>query len=414
MPSAKRELKRDTKVYPAAMKQTINDPYESAECAYFTSHICHSCELLGVSRGSRVESKISRLYETLRRHQISEGLLQSPVLPSHPWQSRRKIKMSVTGTTQAPLLGIVRSDRSSADLQNCCLSPESIRHLLSFLATVITKQNLTPYNIDQRTGELKHIIVMSTADLSQGILRFILRSTELVDRIRKTVAPIQQAYPWIRVVSCNIQPVPAAILEGPEEIILTAGHEIIEQFGEISLFLSPQSFMQVTPEIAAKLYSQARVMVARWKPHSVLDLYCGVGGFSLHVASEAGAVVGVELSESAVASAQRSAGLLGITNTTFHSSDVDLFLHAHQELQPDLVIANPPRRGLSASTIGHLLRMKPKRLLYSSCNPDTFARDAALLGQHFTLEDLTPFDMFPMTMHWEVLGFFSLRKTGTP
>jgi 23S rRNA (uracil747-C5)-methyltransferase len=167
--------------------------------------------------------------------------------------------------------------------------------------------------------------------------------------------------------------------------------------------------MQVTPEIATKLYSEARIFASRLKPRCVLDLYCGVGGFSLHVASEASSVVGVELSQRAISNAQQSASELGFSHATFYASDVAAFLHGHRELQPDLIIVNPPRRGLSESIIEQIVRLTPTAILYSSCNPETFARDAALLSQGFTLTEVAPFDMFPMTKHWEVLGTFLKR-----
>jgi 23S rRNA (uracil747-C5)-methyltransferase len=165
--------------------------------------------------------------------------------------------------------------------------------------------------------------------------------------------------------------------------------------------------MQVTPEVAFRLYSTARDLAAKLGARDVLDLFCGVGGFSLHVASVTNSVVGVELSDSAIRSARESAALLGYQHTTFHASDVDRFLSQNTELRPDLVIANPPRRGLSHSTINHIVAMTPQHILYSSCNPETFARDAALLCAHYDLNKVIPFDMFPMTRHCEVLGIFS-------
>jgi 23S rRNA (uracil747-C5)-methyltransferase len=273
---------------------------------------------------------------------------------------------------------------------------------------VIRTQKLTPYNIDERTGELKYIIVMTTADGSQGILRFVLRSSEAIPRITKSIQGIQQAFPWVKVISCNLQPQPAAILEGPEEILLTRDRVIREQFGEIPLYLAPQSFMQVTPQVAQSLYTHAARYIERTKPSLVMDLFCGVGGFSLHAASHAQRVVGVELSVAAIESARISAAELKLENTEFHASDVEKFLTDGDEFAPDLVIVNPPRRGLSPGILEHIKQKRPKVLLYSSCAPDTFARDAQILAPTYRLDELTPFDMFPMTRHCELLGAFTL------
>jgi 23S rRNA (uracil747-C5)-methyltransferase len=318
--------------------------------------------------------------------------------------------MSVTGTSATPSFGIVRSDLSSADLRDCNLSPEPVRQLVSFLTGIVTERDLIPYDIRNRTGELKHVIVMATQDLSQGIVRFVLRSTEAVSRIRKSIDLIQQNHPWVRVISCNIQPVPAAILEGTEEIVLTEERTIVERYGDTLLYFSPQSFMQVTPEIATKLYSHAQLFASQLKPQSVLDLYCGVGGFSLHVAPQTQSIIGVEISQSAISNALQSASELGFSHARFYASDVVTFLHEQPDLRPDLIITNPPRRGLEEAVISHIIRMKPAAILYSSCNPETFARDAQLLSPCYALTTITPFDMFPMTHHWEVLGTFALRS----
>jgi 23S rRNA (uracil747-C5)-methyltransferase len=285
--------------------------------------------------------------------------------------------------------------------------PPTFQSLFESLRGLVTEYEISPYNIGERRGELKHIILLSNADTSQVILRFILRSAGLVPRIRKLVGLLQDSFPWIRVVTCNIQPKHAAILEGADEIFLTQERQIRECFGDIPLYLSPQSFMQVTPEIAHKLYTRAQEFAQLHAPKMVLDLFCGVGGFALHTAKSASSLIGVEVSPSAIASAMRSAGEMGLKNTLFISADVDEFLRSYSGSHPDLIIVNPPRRGLSKEAVAHIVSLAPQRILYSSCSPESFARDAQLLSG-YTLERITPFDMFPMTMHCEVLGEFCL------
>jgi 23S rRNA (uracil747-C5)-methyltransferase len=315
--------------------------------------------------------------------------------------------MAISGNCNNPIIGLATLNKSSVDLVECCLTPQPISALLEYLREVIRLQRLTPYDITQRSGELKHIIVMTTSDHSQGIVRFVLRSSEAIPRIRKSVSDICNRFPWVKVISCNIQPLPAAILEGPDEIVVTETQVIREQFGEIPLYLAPQSFMQVTPQVAHALYTKAAAYIESAKPKLVLDLFCGVGGFSLHAARHAERVVGVELSSAAIECATVSAREMHLTNTEFHPHDVQEFLVRHSELRPDVIIANPPRRGLSAQLLAQLLRLQPRTILYSSCAPETFARDAQLLQSSYTLGELTPFDMFPMTLHCEVLGIFT-------
>jgi 23S rRNA (uracil747-C5)-methyltransferase len=387
--------------------------YERAQCGLFSSNLCLSCSLLSINPGDRITAKLSLLAAILSQHNIRPQAVDSIVLPTHPWHSRHKFKLSVTGPLESPSIGLVKPDGSSVELLECPLTPIPIRALLYRIKELITTYRVTPYDIQARTGELKYVIVTSTHDDGQGIVRFVLRSSESIPRLRKAVPELQGAFPWVRVVSCNIQPTPAAIIEGPHEEILSPESFITERFGEIALHLTPQSFMQVTPEVAAQLYALAAHHAQRLTPRLVLDLFCGVGGFSLHVAPHAQRVVGVELSPSATECAQRSAADAGYTHAEFHAADVDQFLYSPHGLSPDMVIVNPPRRGLSEDIIARLCELRPETILYSSCNPETFARDVQLLSSSYSLERLSPFDMFPLTKHCEVLGLLVRANKST-
>jgi 23S rRNA (uracil747-C5)-methyltransferase len=392
-----------------SMQPTPCAHYEHAECDYFSRGLCGSCDLLSTQSGSRISTKVGLIGATLRAHAVNPRLVHEIVLPPHPWQSRHKVKMAVGGDLANPTIGLVKLDAPSVDLVDCSLTPTPIRTLLAHLRSMISSQRLAPYDITTRAGELKHIIVMLTADRSQAIVRFVLRSSEAIPRIRKKIADIQATFPWVTVISCNIQPLPAAILEGPEEVILTDTKTIRELCGDLPLYLSPQSFMQVTPHVAHKLYTTAAAWVAKRKASVVLDLFCGVGGFSLHMASHALQVIGVEVTPTAIDCARTSAAELKLDNARFFCADVDAFLTTQRDLKADLIVVNPPRRGLSAALIDEIVKRKPQSIVYSSCAPETFARDAQLLQPHYTLAELTPFDMFPMTAHCEVLGFFTLH-----
>lgn len=368
---------------------------------------------MAIPSGNRLAHKRSQLQATVAEHGISPQLLGEITIPFHPWGSRYKVKMSITGSYSTPVIGIVRKDLSTADLSECQLPPPHIREFLGVIKETIRTHKLEPYDIQARTGELKHIIIMLNAKHTEGIVRFILRSPELIPSIQKAVPEIPKRFPWATVISCNLQPLPAAILEGPEEVILTPQQFMREDSYDVPLYFGPQSFMQVTPEIAAQLYRQASLVAAEHSFESALDLFCGVGGFSLHVAQHVQHITGVELSPTAIMCAAQAAKDSAITNARFIAADVEAFLGNSPDLRPDLVIANPPRRGLSDGILKHITRIAPKCVLYSSCNPETFARDVNTLASHFWLEKALPFDMFPLTEHCEVLGVLRHRGTQT-
>lgn len=382
--------------------------YEHATCPYFSANLCRSCSLLGIESGKRIATKEALVLKALSNYGITPEGVEPIRIPQAPWGSRCKTKVSVTGTTESPILGIVRSDLSSQDLSECPLTPPHVQELFGTIKQLIYDAKLTPYDIQGRTGELKNIIVMHNHDASQGILRFVLRSSEAIPRIRKSVATIQARHPWVSVVSCNIQPLPAAILEGPDEEILTERRGMDVTYNNIALSFMPQSFMQVTHEIASALYDRAASYVRERTFSHALDLFCGVGGFSLSIAASVRKITGVEVSHMAVESARHSATRLGISYASFFADDVESFLKQSLCDAVDLVIVNPPRRGLSEGIRNELLRLSPLTIIYSSCDPETFARDVRHLSQRYTLKLIAPFDMFAMTDHCEVLGILEL------
>jgi len=385
---------------------SMQSDYESATCHYFSSGRCGSCSLLAIPSGGRLAHKIQNLRSALTTAGIAAEILQPCIAPLHPWGSRHKIKMNVAGTLDDPSFGLADAQGKTEDLCGCPLIPPRAQALLSDLKDIVQQARIPPYDITSRRGELKGLIILMNQQGSQGILRFILRSTESIPRICKALGSIQQQHPWVRVISGNIQPVHAAILEGHDEIIVSDERYVEECCAGIELRFSPQSFMQVTPEIAGQLYQHAAGHVAQLSARSALDLFCGVGGFSLASAPFVKRLMGIELSPQAIENASGTAQKLGYSHLHFQSSDVDEYLGQHAHDIPDLVIVNPPRRGLSPFSKSWVLSKAPRHLIYSSCNPDTFCRDAIELAQGYALTSLTPFDMFPLTSHVELLGFF--------
>lgn len=388
--------------------ESSEERYESALCGLYEAGTCRSCGLLGLSAGRRASSKTASVLEVLHSAGVAPSHIEPLLLPATPWSSRAKIKVIVSGTAAAPVIGIVRSGLHAVELAACPLSPAPFRALLEYIRTMTSRCSLIPYDIETRRGELKGLIVMSDSSHSEGILRFVLRSTESVPRIRKAIPALIAAHPWIKVVSCNIQPLPAALLEGQEEIILTEATQISAQYGTVRLFFSPQSFMQVTPEVAAALYAKARAWGEEIRPGRLLDLFCGVGGFSLALAPVCDSILGVEISEMAVKSASLAAEQLGFgEKVRFVAGDAERVLVEQAGSRFDTVVVNPPRRGLSPELIRLITETQPQHIIYSSCNPETFARDVAAWQGRYTLVRVALFDMFPLTKHCELLGLLA-------
>ena len=183
---------------------------------------------------------------------------------------------------------------------------------------------------------------------------------------------------------------------------MTEQEYLIERFNDVPLVIRPKSFFQTNPKVAQALYATARDWVREIAPSKMWDLFCGVGGFALHCSTPTTEVIGIEIEPEAIASAKRSAQEMGIDNLSFAALDSAQFSHSQNDA-PDLVLVNPPRRGLGSSLTDQLEALAPKHIVYSSCNPHTMNEDVKNLPSYKVLK-VQWFDMFPHTNHAEVLA----------
>lgn len=311
---------------------------------------------------------------------------------------RNKAKLVVSGSADQPVLGILGPD-GPVDLRDCALYEAPIQQALPTLAAFITAAGLVPYDVAARRGELKYLLVTS-APSGELMVRFVLRSTEAEARIRKHLQGLVKALPSLVVASINLQPVHKAILEGEREILLTDADALAMRINDIDLRLRPQSFFQTNTTVAAALYQGARDFLTDVNAHRAWDLFCGVGGFALHLTRPDLAFTGVEISPEAVASAQSAAppyvefvadDALAYADRAFSAGD-----------SPDLVVVNPPRRGLGPELAAMLEDSRTGTVLYSSCNAESLARDLEAMPS-LRPQRARIFDMFPHTSHYEVL-----------
>ena len=321
--------------------------------------------------------------------------------------------MVVTGTITEPRLGITGPE-GGVDLQDCPLHVPALQAALPVLSEFVTRAGLQPYDITARRGELKHVLATASPD-GELLVRWVLRSREAETRIRKHLPGLQAALPALRVATLNIQPAPSAILEGEQEIVLTEQRTLPMRISHgadaLTLHLGPRSFFQTNTAVATALYARGREWLDAVGPATVWDLYCGVGGFALHAAAPGRRVLGVEISDEAIVSARRSlAELAGAGGPDRHDGIVEFVagdatsyaLESRAEERPEMVVVNPPRRGLGAELAGWLEGSGVPSVLYSSCNPVTLGRDLATMAS-FRVVRAQTFDMFPQTAHAEVL-----------
>ncbi|NAI03420.1 23S rRNA (uracil(747)-C(5))-methyltransferase RlmC [Escherichia coli] len=445
------------------------------QCALYDAGRCRSCQWITQPIPEQLSAKTADLKNLLADFPVEEWC--APV--SGPEQGfRNKAKMVVSGSVEKPLLGMLHRDGTPEDLCDCPLYPASFAPVFAALKPFIARAGLTPYNVARKRGELKYILLTESQSDGGMMLRFVLRSETKLAQLRKALPWLQEQLPQLKVITVNIQPVHMAIMEGETEIYLTEQQALAERFNDVPLWIRPQSFFQTNPAVASQLYATARDWVRQLPVKHMWDLFCGVGGFGLHcatpdmqltgieIASEAIAcakqsaaelgltrlqfqaldstqfataqgevpelvlvnpprrgigkplcdylsgfglhcatpdmqLTGIEIASEAIACAKQSAAELGLTRLQFQALDSTQFATAQGEV-PELVLVNPPRRGIGKPLCDYLSTMAPRFIIYSSCNAQTMAKDIRELPG-YRIERVQLFDMFPHTAHYEVM-----------
>ncbi|WP_299304236.1 methyltransferase domain-containing protein [uncultured Brachybacterium sp.] len=390
-------------------------------CHHFESGECRSCTLLDLPRPRQIAEGRDRVEQLLAPF-LSPGTAWDGPLVGADSGFRARGKMAVAGTAQEPRLTLP-GQAAGVDLCDCPLYPDGVEEVLEGAKALIRRAQVPPYDVARRRGEIKNVLVTASPD-GEHVLRLVLRSEQALPRIREHLPRLLEAHPSVVAVSANIHPDHTTAVEGEQEIPLAGAASIAVRTGDVTLFARPQSFLQTHTEVAGKLYRQAAEWVAQWVAERgagrdaargetahedtprLWDLYCGLGGFALHaaLAAPAARVTGVEVSEQAIEGALEAASAQGIAASFLAADATDWAIEksAGPEGPPDMVIVNPPRRGLGPRLAGWLEDSGVRDVLYSSCNPTTLASDlAAMPSLRITAGRFV--DMFPHTEHAEVI-----------
>ena len=302
------------------------------------------------------------------------------------------------------------------DLAGCRIAEPPLDETAAALRAILEEAGVRPYDERTVTGNLRHIVLRSNR--AGEVLAVWIAARPLVDG-PALARHFRDVRPEVIGVVEHLNQTRGNVLfaesDGGNERILDGVGVLEEQIDvgsrSVRLTLAPGAFFQANRSVAALAYAAiARALAAR-PTDRVVDAYCGVGGIALLLAPEAGEVIGVESHPGAVASATASAAGSGIPNARFLAGDAAATLATID--RADLMILNPPRKGCAPAVLAQVVRLGPRAVAYLSCDPDTLARDLAVLtGRGYRCADVTPFDMLPHTPHVEVLAVLSRSAPG--
>lgn len=363
-------------------------------CPHFT--VCGGCSLQQLSPDHQRHLKFNAVLEQLHQQGITPKK-HLPILTGPDWGYRRKARMGIKFVAQKDKVMVGFRERYSnliTEMQTCSVLDERIGLKIEAIKALI-------YDLEAKSS-IPQIEVAATDDEMGLILRHLETLSESDLNKIKTFAE-QHRF------KIYLQP------KGIDSIHLLVGNdaELHYQIPAFNLTFSflPAQFTQINETINRKMISQAIQLLDLQPGDRVLDLFCGIGNFTLAIAQQGNPVTGVEGDALAIAQAKKNAALNHLSNTEFHVANLfeDCTILPWARKQYEHLLIDPPRSGAQA-ILGLVPYWHPRNIVYISCNPATFARDAAILNaQGYTLETVGTLDMFPHTEHTEVMGLFTLK-----
>jgi 23S rRNA (uracil1939-C5)-methyltransferase len=296
-----------------------------------------------------------------------------------------------------------RGSHDVVDIADCPLHHPLINQVAAVVREELDRRNISAYDANHRRGLLRYVLIRVSPTYNKAMVTFVTseRNYREVTHLAKW---LQRKVPEVISVHQNVNSSSGNVIFGRETFKVLGTPDLIDQVGDVRLRLGPTSFLQVHHVQAARIYRLVREWCGLQTGEAVLDLYCGVGGISLHLAATAHQVIGIETVDEAVRHARANAKMNGFNNCKFIAGDAEALLTEDLPLTGKLgaVVVNPPRSGCASQVLKAIAAMQPRTLVYVSCHPDSLARDlASLVDQGFRVEEVQPVDMFPQTPHIE-------------
>ena len=379
----------------------------SRECP--VAKLCGGCDFWHMDYTEETRLKADRVKTCLNR-MAGEQLEEIPILAAPTCHGyRNKAQYPVSSKKGRAYAGFFRAGTHDVvENSRCLILPRETDAVKDTVVDYVNQYHIPAYDEIAHKGLLRHIYVRRGA-VSGQILVCLVCNGERIPHVPELVERLKKI-PGFTTLVLSVNTKKGNAVLGDKFITLYGPGFIEDTLCGLNFRLSPRSFYQVNHHQAQRLYQAAIDQAAITKEDLVLDLYCGVGTITLAMAASAGKVIGVEVVEQAVEDARDNAKRNGIENAEFFCGDAgQAALQLEREgVRPDVVVVDPPRKGLNADTIEALSRMSPRRIVYVSCDPATLSRDVALLKERgYELKTAQAADLFPRCAHVETVVLLS-------
>ncbi len=378
--------------YSAGIIETLlkPSPYRiKSDCPI--AYKCGGCDYRHVSYEYQLQLKKEVLENTLKGYEVLDI-----VKDEDPYYYRNKVQIPVRNGK----MGFYRRNSNDiVEFDDCLIESKIANRIIARLKETLKEE--------KDADHLRHIVIKHAEETDEVMVAFVTDSFA-ADLSHSTDLLIKE-FPQIRSIILNLNDEKTNVILGKEERLLYGREYIYDEYDGIRVKLSLKSFYQVNHSQMKKLYAGIAELAGNDPRTKILDLYCGIGSISLYLARNAGQVCGVEIVKEAEENAGDNARINGIDNAEFVLADASRNMDEYLK-DRDLVVVDPPRKGISTDLIASIIRSDVKRVIYVSCNPATLKRDLDLLKDSFEIGKIRPYDMFPYTVHCECLVILSRKN----
>lgn len=377
------------------------------ECMSYYS--CGGCIAQHMSYKKTLDIKKNIVKNTLRKQGINENLVNDIYGMGIPYNYRNKVQYPVRNIKGRNKMGMfAEKSHKLIEVHNCKIQDNYINEIAKYMFECINKENISCYNEEEKTGDIKNIMVRRGIHTDEMLCIFVVTNEQIArsNKLRKISCMLTEKYGNIKGVVANINETKGNVILGNKNIVICGEDRITDMIGDYTYYISTNSFFQVNTIMAEVLYIILEGMLKPDKSETVLELYSGVGTIGIFLADKVKQLYGVEIVEDAVKMAKENLKLNNILNAEYIAGDAkdELEKLKNQNIYFDTLIVDPPRKGLDEDGIDILMKLKPKKIGYVSCNPATLARDLNKLSEIYNIEDINLVDMFPWTSHVECVA----------
>ena len=376
---------------------------------------CGGCNLRHIKYKETLNLKQNIVQNLVNKNLKTNIEVKETIGMENPLQYRNKAQYPVGFDEEGnPSIGVfAKRSHEIIPIKKCFIQNEEAEKIAKYIFEFLNKNNISIYNEKACKGLIRHIVIKVGIKTNEIMCILVINGNK-IPKENELIEKITSKYSNVKTIVKNINKENTNVIMGKENITIYGDGYITDILGKYKFKISPMSFYQVNPIQAEKLYNIGVDAAGITKEDIVFDLYCGIGTISIYMAEYAKKVYGVEIVEQAIEDAKENAKINNINNTEFIAGDTEIILDDlinNKKIIPDVLMVDPPRKGLDNKTIENIKKIKPSRFIYISCNPATLVRDLSMLEEIYEIKQIQPVDMFPFTSHVECVCALKLKES---